>query len=187
MHIDVQIWLFSLNKDVINFLFWVNKKFDYLAKLSETIKLFKSNWINFSFELLLTKLSENEINVFHKFCKDLKVNWEAHRLHNFWWKLVNYNSLKSSEEFYSSHKSKEACIERENCHSNKCGFYPYINFRWDIYPWTFCCHYEPINIRDFKNKNYNFVINRFIDIIDIENPFCKKCTYNNTKTYENIY
>jgi hypothetical protein len=42
--------------------------------MAKTVKLFKNNRVDFSLELLLTKLSENEINVFNKFCDKLQVD-----------------------------------------------------------------------------------------------------------------
>jgi MoaA/NifB/PqqE/SkfB family radical SAM enzyme len=187
--IDIQIWIFSIDKKVQNFLCWIGENFDYFPKFVEIVKLFKKNWINFSIELVLTKISEREVNAFWRFCEELQINWEVHQVHNFWGKLKNYEVLKTDKKMIFFDETKKDCYPWIGCYTDKCGFYPYIDFKGNMYPWTFCCHYKPIKMNKIKNKNYNLVVESFINIIDLENSFCKRCTYNpnNMKTYENTY
>jgi MoaA/NifB/PqqE/SkfB family radical SAM enzyme len=187
--INIQIGLFSINNSIQDYLTWT-PNLNYFSKLSKTIKLFKNNKVDFSFELLLTKLSENEIEAFYKFCDKLQVDGVVHKLHNFWARLKAYNSLSSLKNYNAFHcsfnKSKENDIN--DYYNDLCWFFPYINFEWNIYPGTFCLHYKPLNIKSVMNKNYDFIIDYCKKIINMENENCKKCSHNsnNIKQYEDI-
>jgi hypothetical protein len=130
--------------------------------------------------LLLTKLSENEINVFNKFCDKLQVDWVVHKLHNFWGRLDNYSSLLSSKDYNAFHCSFNKSRENDenDYYNDLCGFFPYIDFEWNIYPWTHCLHYNLFNIKNIIDKNYNFVIEKCKKMISLENENCKKCVFN---------
>lgn len=189
--INIPIWIFSLKRDVLNFMVWmsdINTKetqLDYYKKFSDFIKKLKFYKIDFSLELLLTKFSQWEIGVFRKFCWKLWVEWVIHRLHNFWWRLKTFSFLYTDKEFFNAfHCSYEDSLEDKGdaYYNDVCWFFPYIDFKWDIYPWTFCMHYYLWNIENYVG-NFPDLIRTCQKEIDLNNSFCSKCTHNLKNKY----
>ena len=87
--ISVQFWLYSLKKEIVNKMCWV----DHYDDLIDSIKRMKNLNFDFCLELLLTKYSKIEVPSFNKFCEIIWVDSVIHRLHNHWWKLDNYEDL----------------------------------------------------------------------------------------------
>jgi len=183
LNINIQLWIFSLKEDVTNFMAGLYDKkidcfsFNYFEKFKLTVKNLKHYKLDFSIELLLTKFSENEIDSFHKFCKKLEVDWVIHRLHNFWWKLKTYNSLYSSKKFETRCAWVNLKEEESDYYGDICWFYPFINNEWNFFPWSFCTHYNLWNIENFT-WNFQDIIDKCYNTIDMNNDFCKVCSDN---------
>lgn len=162
--INVQFCLYSMRKEVLNEICWV----DYYDDFFRTVKKLKSLNFDFTSELLLTKYTKNEVEYYKKFCHSIWIDPIIHRLHNFWWKLENYNDLYV-----------EGVTESYKDYNWICWFKPFFNRKAEITPWTFCWHY---NLWPMDKYNYKWwmveVINDCYDIIDLKNKYCSKCNDN---------
>lgn len=184
ININIQIWIFSLREKVQNFMSGIdeNKNFNYFKIFIDKIKYLKKIRLDFSLELLLTKLSENETDRFYDFCNWIGVDGVVHRLHTFWWKLTTYSDLYSSNKnFTAFHCSyDESKVDDENHYYNdKCWFFPYIDWEWNIYPGTFCTHYNIWKIENFIHENaMEHIVEKCYQAINLQNEYCLKCTDN---------
>ena len=183
ININLQIWIFSIKPEIQNIMCWV-KNIDYYNKFNILVKLLKNYKLDFAMELLLTKYSEDEVEKFYDFCSSLNIDGVIHRLHNFWWKLSNYKKLLSKNSNYNAfhcsfNESKE---DNKNKYYNEiCWFFPFINYKWDIYPWTFCMHYHIWKIYEFGENNWmDKILKECYKKIDLNNIFCKICIENKT-------
>lgn len=185
LNINLQIWIFSLREDISNFLCWLynpNTKcfnLNYYEIFKEKIRILKTEWVDFSLELLLTKFSENEISYFYSFCESLGVEGVVHKLHNFGWRLKTYNFLYSNVE----PETKSAWIRLKDTESvyyrDLCPFYPFIDYTGKVYPGSFCIHYKLWDISLYNFKWWmEAIVNKCYKIINLKNPFCKKCSEN---------
>lgn len=187
LDINIQIWIFSLKKELFNSMYWKMEKtsnkihtYSYYEKFISFIKLLKAKQLDFSLELLLTRFSENEVSYFWKFCHSINVDWVIHRLHNFWWKLKTYNILYTANNSYNAfHCSYNKSLENnlKDYYHDKCWFFPYIDFEWTIYPWTFCTHYAIWNISNYS-WTYIELVKKCYQTIDLKNKYCSKCIDN---------
>ena len=162
--ISVQLWLYSLRKDIVNKMCWV----DHYDDLINSIKRMKSLNFDFCLELLLTKNSKKEVPYFKKFCKSLDVDFIVHRLHNFWWKLDNYEDLYVEGDTDPYHN-----------YNWMCWFKPFFTRNWKLTPWTFCWHYDLGWIDKYLFDWWMIkIIDDCYDTISLKNEYCKKCDDN---------
>jgi len=164
LDINVQFCLYSMRKNVLNEICWV----DYFDDFFSSIKKLKSMNFDFTSELLLTKYTENEVEYYNKFCKSIWIDSIIHRLHNFWWKLENYNDL-----------FVEWKTEPYSFKNWMCWFKPFFNWKWEVTAWTFCGHYNFWYMDKFIYKwGMIEIIDKCYDTIDLNNKYCSKCNDN---------
>jgi len=169
VNITLQLWLYSLRREVIKKMYGVkNSNIDYYDTLMDSIKRMKKHRFDFCMELLLTKYSIKEVASYKKFCETLEVDFVIHRLHNFWWKLDNYEKLYvkwETDPFYN--------------YNWMCWFKPFFNWEGKVFPGSLCMHYELWNIDDYNYKDWMIkLLNNCYDIINLKNKFCSKCDEN---------
>ncbi len=169
ININLQLWLYSLREKIVNHMYWWTYwSVNHYADLIDSIKRMKSLKFDFCLELLLTKYSKEEVPSFKKFCDTLWVEWVVHRLHNFWWKLENYESLYIAWETDPYHD-----------YNGMCGFKPFFTWNWEVTAGTFCSHYNFWNVDKYT---YSWgmidILNQCYDTIRLDNEYCKKCDDN---------
>lgn len=191
LNINIQIGIFSLREKVQNFMSGLDadSNFNYFQIFKNQVKYLKKVKLDFALELLLTKFSENEVDNFYKFCNTIWVDWVVHRLHTFWGKLKTYEDLYSNKKdydaFHCSYNESEKDDSNDYYH-DKCWFFPYIDWSWTIYPWTFCTHYNIWKLEDFVYyKSMDDIVNNCSDRIDLQNKYCLKCVDNPINNLKN--